>query len=135
MKMTEVPKPATAKQSTKTKTPAARRSSKASTAMVPPKVVYGLYGLVALSLVLNIFAAITFISYTKSLSAPLAVDISATPQSLQSTAGWLPPGAEEVNPVARPAAKTDLDAETAAPGKPAPQESKKAATPLPPARP
>lgn len=137
MKMTESLKPAPVKQPAKSKVTPARRSRKPAETLVPPKVVYALYGLVALSLVMNIFAAVTFVSYTRSLSVPFTLDISEATSDLATTAGWLPPGAEDVRPAEPVAKKADLDSDPAPPAKSEvkAKEAKKEETARPPSRP
>lgn len=102
------------------------RKTRKKTAVVPPLVVYGLYGLAAMALFLNIMASWLFISYTRKLSEPLSVELAPVSSSLPPSAGWLPPGADEVREAELPkpevpAGRDDLAASRAKSEPAAPQ--------------
>lgn len=127
MKTLEVKKPATQTAPVKPNRVRSSRSHKKETALSFSKLVYGLYGLVTLSLVVNIFAAITFIGYTRGLSSPLSVDLSSS--SLPASVGWLPPGAEEVRTAELPATEGKRDLDNEVPPPPASTSGSLAPTP------
>ncbi len=100
------PSPATSASPKTPRTPLTSRKTARTTARTTARrtktstnadyLLYALCALTAGALALNALAALYFISYTRQLSAPLALELPTPGSGLSPSSGWLPPSADGV---------------------------------------